>query len=170
MLKPWDGELEIYPVNPGVGKVGNNSPSFIIPLDQNKGSLANFFASQKKAANSNESKQNAIKAEGDVKIKGLKVEQEDDENRETIDAKSSETNAPLPTSSRGIKRGHGEGDDIEAPHDAKTRKISEDHSQSKPSPSTKGRSKSSTTNSTIARSSPKKAEQGTQRITKFFGK
>ena len=34
ILKPYGGELEIYPVSKDVGKVGNNSPSFIIPIDQ----------------------------------------------------------------------------------------------------------------------------------------
>src|ERR1700753_2592398 len=45
LLKPFDGELEIYPVNKDVGKVGNDSPSFIIPIDsaENKRNIANFF-------------------------------------------------------------------------------------------------------------------------------
>ncbi|KAJ6443433.1 arrestin [Purpureocillium lavendulum] len=46
LLKPFDGELEVYPVSKDVGKVGNNSPSFIIPLNskENKSNIANFFA------------------------------------------------------------------------------------------------------------------------------
>lgn len=46
LLKPFHGELEVYPVNKDVGKVGNNSPSFIIPVDskENKSNIANFFA------------------------------------------------------------------------------------------------------------------------------
>jgi putative SOS response-associated peptidase YedK len=45
LLKPWDGELEIYPVGKDVGKVGNDSPSFIVPVDsaENKSNIANFF-------------------------------------------------------------------------------------------------------------------------------
>ncbi|KAM5445539.1 hypothetical protein MaudCBS49596_007445 [Microsporum audouinii] len=44
-LKPYEGELETYPVSKDVGKVGNNSPSFIIPIDskENKSNIANFF-------------------------------------------------------------------------------------------------------------------------------
>ncbi|KAI2625837.1 DUF159-domain-containing protein [Hypoxylon sp. NC1633] len=46
LLKPFDGELEVYPVSKEVGKVGNNSPTFIIPVDskENKSNIANFFA------------------------------------------------------------------------------------------------------------------------------
>jgi hypothetical protein len=45
LLKPWDGELEIYPVSKDVGKVGNDSASFIVPIDSpdNKNNIANFF-------------------------------------------------------------------------------------------------------------------------------
>lgn len=45
-LKPFDGELEVYPVSKDVGKVGNNSPTFIIPISsrENKSNIANFFA------------------------------------------------------------------------------------------------------------------------------
>ncbi len=47
LLKPYGGELEIYPVSKDVGKVGHSSPSFIIPLS-NKGNgrdIAHFFPS-----------------------------------------------------------------------------------------------------------------------------
>lgn len=46
LLKPFEGELEVYSVSKDVGKVGNNSPSFVIPLDskENKSNIANFFA------------------------------------------------------------------------------------------------------------------------------
>ncbi|KAM4065929.1 SOS response associated peptidase (SRAP) domain-containing protein [Hirsutella rhossiliensis] len=54
LLRPFDGALDVYPVSKDVGKVGNNSPSFIIPLDskENKCNIANFFsnAQQKKEA------------------------------------------------------------------------------------------------------------------------
>ncbi|UKZ59835.1 uncharacterized protein TrAtP1_001126 [Trichoderma atroviride] len=35
LLKPFQGELDIYPVNRNVGRVGRSSPSFIVPLIQN---------------------------------------------------------------------------------------------------------------------------------------
>ncbi|KAL7781934.1 hypothetical protein V8C37DRAFT_398076 [Trichoderma ceciliae] len=45
LLKPYGGELEIYPVDKNVGKVGCSSPSFIIPLDDkgNGHDIAHFF-------------------------------------------------------------------------------------------------------------------------------
>ncbi|KPM44650.1 hypothetical protein AK830_g1933 [Neonectria ditissima] len=56
LLKPFDGKLSVYPVTKDVGKVGNNSPSFIIPLDskENKSNIANLFANVSKR---NEAKQ-----------------------------------------------------------------------------------------------------------------
>ncbi|WZH43449.1 DNA-directed rna polymerase iii subunit rpc1 [Fusarium acuminatum] len=46
LLRPWGADLEVYPVSKDVGKVGNNSPTFIIPLDskENKSNIKNFFA------------------------------------------------------------------------------------------------------------------------------
>jgi len=45
LLKPFTGELEFYPVSDDVGKVNNNSPDLIIPLDlkKSKNSITNFF-------------------------------------------------------------------------------------------------------------------------------
>lgn len=64
LLKPFDGDLEVYPVNGEVGKVGRDSPSFVIPLDskENKSNIANFFA--------NSPKKSAIKepSPGDPKV------------------------------------------------------------------------------------------------------
>ncbi|CAG8456655.1 10349_t:CDS:2 [Funneliformis caledonium] len=42
LLKPFAGELEIYPVSDDVGHVKNNSPDLIIPLDSKK-SVIDFF-------------------------------------------------------------------------------------------------------------------------------
>lgn len=62
LLKPYDGELEVYPVCKDVGKVGNNSPSFIIPLDskENKSNIANLFA-------------NALKGQGEPRKESFQV-------------------------------------------------------------------------------------------------
>lgn len=53
LLRPFDGHLDVYPVTKDVGKVGNNSPSFIIPLDskENKSNIANFFANASRQGN-----------------------------------------------------------------------------------------------------------------------
>lgn len=77
MLKPFEGKLEVYPVSKDVGKVGNNSPSFIIPLDskENKSNIANFFA--------NASKQKETKSK-DIKSAPFKstTKKEEDETRD----------------------------------------------------------------------------------------
>ncbi|KAK6500405.1 hypothetical protein TWF481_010749 [Arthrobotrys musiformis] len=47
LLQPFEKRgLECYPVRKEVGKVGNNSPSFIVPLDSedNKSNIKNFFS------------------------------------------------------------------------------------------------------------------------------
>lgn len=50
VLRPSAAELEVYPVSKEVGKVGNDSPSFVIPVAsrENKGNIANFFANARK--------------------------------------------------------------------------------------------------------------------------
>ena len=52
LLRPYDGELDVYPVSKDVGKVGNNSPSFIVPLDskENRSNIANLFANARQKA------------------------------------------------------------------------------------------------------------------------
>ncbi|KAL7913356.1 hypothetical protein GGI35DRAFT_288069 [Trichoderma velutinum] len=47
LLKPYEGDLEVYPVCKDVGKVGRSSPSFIIPLSNegNGRDIARFFPS-----------------------------------------------------------------------------------------------------------------------------
>ncbi|KAM3547179.1 hypothetical protein MY1884_009683 [Beauveria asiatica] len=47
LLQPFAGDVEVYPVSKDVGKVGNNSPTFIRPVysRENKSNIANFFSS-----------------------------------------------------------------------------------------------------------------------------
>jgi putative SOS response-associated peptidase YedK len=108
ILKPYEGELECYPVAKEVGKVGNNSPDFLIPIDskENKGNIANFFANAAAKNEKKEKESKGIHAKADL--------------RETKDDESTEDNAPKPvplveeeeeetktttiSSPRGIKR------------------------------------------------------------------
>jgi putative SOS response-associated peptidase YedK len=173
LLKPFDGELEYYPVNRDVGKVGNSSPSFVIPIDskENKSNIANFFANQKKAAVKPESERAVKRTEEEVLSKGDKIELDADGERGTTDSQASEHNAPLPSSPRGFKREHTSGEDDEDDH--KLRKLSQEPLKSSMSPQKLGRKmKSATSNGT--KSSPKKQTSGpppgSQKITKFFGK
>ncbi len=157
LLKPFEGSLECYPVNKQVGKVGNNSPDFIIPIDstENKKNIANFFGNAQKRKDEKEQKKEIAE-------------------EEAVESRISENNAPLPLPSskeaRGRKREH-EGEDEPA---AKQQKLSTSPAESPlPVKSTTGKKpRSATSNEAVAlkSSSTKKTEAGTQRITNFFVK
>lgn len=176
LLKPYEGELEIYPVNKDVGKVGNNSPSFIVPLNSaaNKSNIANFFGNQKKIAKEAEAKKTFTKAKDDIKSEGLKTEREPEESRETTQKETTESNAPLPARPRGIKREHSvESDDGSSSSPKKSPlKASLFNRPTKLSPVKPAKKmKSATSNGSAGKAaSPSKGAQGTQKITKFFGK
>ena len=99
MLKPYDGELDCYPVDKGVGKVGNNSPSFVIPVDskENKKNIANFFGNQQATAKDVVAKNEVAKKEQEVKAEGKDIKRDPEEDRDsTTKAENTEDNAPLP--------------------------------------------------------------------------
>lgn len=125
MLKPYKGELECFPVDKAVGKVGNNSPSFVVPIDskENKKNIANFFGTQKATAKDVAVKNAAVEKEKEVEKDGAPVKKEPDENRVTdTRLESTEDNAPLPrpkdepvvdSREQGIKRKFSEVADQE---------------------------------------------------------
>lgn len=84
LLRPFEGELDCYPVDNAVGKVGNNSPSFVIPVDskENKKNIANFFGKQKEKAENNPRHEKTISHEG--------------KDMDTSRLEETEGNAPLP--------------------------------------------------------------------------
>ena len=187
LLKPYEGELECYPVSKEVGKVGNNSPSFVVPINssENKNNIANFFGNQRKVAKGKEEAKAIGKTESDLDSKGLKVEHDVNETRGTTRRlEGTEDNAPLPApekaSGRGIKRerseGFDDGDTADGAPPAKQR-ISASFpgrvgasSQKSPSKATK-KTRSATSNSSAAKSSPRKgAGDGSRKITSFFSK
>jgi putative SOS response-associated peptidase YedK len=180
LLKPFDGELEIYPVNKDVGKVGNESTSFIIPIDssENKRNIANFFSKPgikpSKVDITNEvAEEDHVKKEETAPDPTIKIKAEDvaDEN--------SESNAPLLFSpltnekKRGIKRELSptgvEGDTTDNPTSPKAARLSQLGSPSHPKASRKMHS--ATSNSSLFKSgSPSKKANGSQKITSFFTK
>lgn len=159
LLKPYQGELECYPVDQAVGKVGNNSPSFIVPINskENKKNIANFF-------------NNAA---------AKKTEKEPPEKAQTtVEHDGSENNAPLPaeteptSEARGHKRLH-ETESGDSPMKKAAKISSPPQSEKSPQKAVGTRKpKSATSNKDMAlKTSPaKKVEAGTQRITKFFTK
>jgi putative SOS response-associated peptidase YedK len=188
LLKPYDGELECYPVVKDVGKVGNNSPTFIVPVDSkdNKQNIANFFGGAKKAAKSEEAKKEVVKEEQEVEKKGAKVEHEDDAPKQTVmeEEVNEESNAPVPASpSVGIKREHEKDDDevvkAEEAHSDKKPKMSSPikstASPTKVNSNINKRSRDATSNHTLERAAAKKAgavkaSDGSKKITSFFEK
>ncbi|CAK3750409.1 Hypothetical predicted protein [Lecanosticta acicola] len=94
ILKPYQGELECYPVDKAVGKVGNNSPSFVVPIDskENKKNIANFFGTQRATAKDVAAKNEATKIDEDS---GVGIDSKE-ERQTTTKLENSEGNAPLP--------------------------------------------------------------------------
>lgn len=178
LLKPYNGELECYPVSKEVGKVGNNSPTFIVPVasTENKHNIANFFSNAKKTAQGDETKRTMTANEAAATKRVSGVENPDEEQRATVGHSSTEDNAPLPvpasTSAHpiGSKRLHEAEDD----DDVALAKMSktEAHAPST-APSTKLHSKkafSRSASSNGSKGSPTKLGDGSQRITRFFNK
>lgn len=179
LLKPYDGELEVYPVSKEVGKVGNNSERFIVPVDstENKANIANFFANAKASPKKGTDKEN-----GDVrseKPRNSPIEKELDESRETIDHEGTEDNAPLPVpQSQGNKRDHDEMDDVpkgdKPPRKTLKKEVAspEKRTLAKAQPTGTTRSRDPTTNGTVSNKLAKKdnEDKGTQKITNFFTK
>ncbi|KAL8704432.1 MAG: hypothetical protein Q9201_002390 [Fulgogasparrea decipioides] len=180
LLKPFNGELECYPVSKEVGKVGNNSPAFIVPVasTENKNNIANFFSNAKKGA-VGQDKVNEIKEEEkEVSKKELRVEHDKQEHRGTVEQNYTENNAPMPVPSppsakAGSKRAHAtddEGDDVSPTKAIKLEKGADAPAASMGSPEEKPGKKSRSATSNGTKGSPVKAGDGSQRITNFFNK
>ncbi|KAI0502846.1 hypothetical protein F5B22DRAFT_631775 [Xylaria bambusicola] len=191
LLVPYDGELEVYPVSKDVGKVGNNSPSFIIPIDskENKSNIANFFA---KGAVTKKNSKNLKEERGGVEdipdavikpeqpeieiteTKGFKAEDDVDEADEAkVKSEDIEGNEDTEKVSAGIKReATEESTGEEPPKKLATAALNKNQSAKKNTEQSWGkgarRQKISATSNNSR--SPTKASKsaGTQKITKFF--
>lgn len=179
LLKPFEGELDVYPVSKDVGKVGNNSPSFIIPIDskENKSNIANFFAkgasSVKKGQDSTEGGEKTLKhhhRQPEVEVKKEEGFVAEENSKGFNDTQSTNT-----TTTAGVKREVGDDNDTakEGPPKKKEHKMTTSSAKtttttSSPVKSSSGKPKiSATSNGTKSPKKPK--EPGTQKITKFFG-
>ena len=195
LLKPFEGELDCYPVSKDVGKVGNNSPTFIVPVasTENKNNIANFFSNAKKSTKGEEEKKQVKVEEDKVKEEGFAVQHDKGEARTTVDHTSTEDNAPLPvptseSSKPGLKRKRVSGIEDESTAEslkrvgleiqckeedqdepsAKSLRIESDATSTKsPEKSPRKKRKSATKNGTVQHS-PRKAEEGVQKITNFY--
>jgi hypothetical protein len=190
LLKPYEGELECYPVSKEVGKVGNNSPSFVVPVNsaENKNNIANFFSNQRKAVKVKQEETLMDKTKcglKDASVKGAKIEHDVNETRDTTnDVEGTENNAPLPIpakppptdeDSEGLKRRHGEQEEYGDTADIvpQKRKISATTASPRKSPQKspvkKAKTRSATSNGSAVKGSPTKGD-GSRKITSFFGK
>ena len=195
LLKPFEGELDCYPVSKDVGKVGNNSPTFIVPVasTENKNNIANFFSNAKKSTKGVEEKKAVKAVEGEVKEKGFAVKHERSEARTTVDHTGTEDNAPLPApatepSNLDLKRKHESDDDKDSTAEpvkrigSKGEEESEDpakparkslkteqhvpSSTKSPEKTPNSKRRSATKNGTV-KDSPTKSD-GSQKITNFY--
>ena len=143
MLKPYEGELECYPVSKEVGKVGNNSPDFIVPVNSkdNKSNIANFFSNAQKKEKPNDVSNVSPKKETVIKSGNI--------NDQAI-------------TERGIKR---ENDSPSTDENNKKQKM--DQSTIPPTPP-KRKTRSATHNTPNKKSATTKPADGSQRITNFF--
>ncbi|TQN72009.1 putative peptidase [Colletotrichum shisoi] len=151
LLKPFDGELDCYPVSKEVGKVGNNSPSFIIPVasKENKSNIANFFAK----ASAKQKPKEESGAEPVVETI-VEVEHSKEEKKQPVPDIIAEAAADTDgqATKAGIKREAAESNLDEEP----ARKLPPKTRQSRTSATSNGSK------------SPVKPKDGTQKITKFF--
>ena len=194
LLRPFNGELECYPVDQAVGKVGNNSPSFIIPVAsaENKKNIANFFSNARRKAEGPITKQELKKEEHETKFWGTEVEHDKTEQRQTVNEDAADSNAPLPVppspthDPRGTKRSHEtsteENDNTASSKVAKVirKQVSasendaavKHEAQAPPAASPEGKPSRKTRSAirNIARDGPTKTSNGSQRITNFFNK
>lgn len=87
LLKPYEGQLDCYPVKKEVGKVGTNSPDYIIPIDstENKSNIANFFHKQASISHSSAKLKAEEQIKQDATESGIRAE----------DNKMEENNAPM---------------------------------------------------------------------------
>ncbi|KAK1989774.1 DUF159-domain-containing protein, partial [Colletotrichum falcatum] len=158
LLKPFDGDLECYAVSKEVGKVGNNSPSFIIPVasKENKSNIANFFVNP-----SSKRKVTGPEAEPTVETRvGLEEQSQNGGKNQPLSgvvaakaAKDADGQVKA-----GIKR--------EAPNVTGADEQPAKRTALGASPSKTRQSKISATSN--GSKSPVKQKDGTQKITKFF--
>ena len=151
ILKPYEGELECYPVAKEVGKVGNNSPDFIVPVNskENKSNIANFFVNANKTA---DDPVDTAAPTPKSKIVSLESNMKDEQGEEP--------------SVHGVKREH-------VP-DTPTMDEGHKKRKSQQAPVTplrqNAKMRSATHNSPTKKSIPAKPTNGSQRITNFFKK
>jgi putative SOS response-associated peptidase YedK len=161
VLRPFEGELEVYPVTKEVGKVGNNSPSFIIPVasKENKGNIANFFA--KGAAG-----KKGGKVEGEVEVEKEESGKTEVKTVEEVERTADDGGMGTPPK-KGVKR-EADASPVKEEPPAKKGALAKQASPVKEKPPPRGKI-SATSNASRSPAKAKAKAAGSQKITKFFG-
>ncbi|KAG5955146.1 hypothetical protein E4U58_007246 [Claviceps cyperi] len=112
LLRPFEGELEVYPVSKDVGKVGNNSSSFLVPLNskENKNNIANFFQAKAEGKQSlqqfiEQTESKTGSQEGAQKEAGKEsqsTKKEDEKHADAAELPKSDTKRKLPLETGGL--------------------------------------------------------------------
>ena len=170
LLKPFpDDLLECYPVSKDVGKVGNNSPAFIVPVasTQNKHNIANFFSNAEKSAKGDTEKKQLKEERIDIKENGPVVQPEQGEERATVQQSSTEDNAPLPVPAdkRSPKRKR-EPSDADEPAAKVLKSENQAFLATSPDKMSSKKTRSATNNGTLKGREVKTG--GSQKITNFY--
>ncbi|KAK4249769.1 embryonic stem cell-specific 5-hydroxymethylcytosine-binding protein [Corynascus novoguineensis] len=162
LLRPFEGELEVYPVSKEVGKVGNNSPNFVIPVAsrENKANIANFFA---KGAE----KGKKAKTEIEVEVKKENQDGEETETKKLEELEKSADDGGMGTPRKGTKR-EADLSPREGEPSPKKGLFAKSASPAKGKPQTRAKI-SATSNAPRSPAKVKGKADGSQKITKFFG-
>jgi putative SOS response-associated peptidase YedK len=180
LLRPFEGELEVYPVSKEVGKVGNNSPSFVIPVAsrENKSNIANFFA---RGAAAKKKEGGTVKPEVEVEVQkegadGSETKTETETETETVEelARTADDGGMMsmtPSKKASKREASSPPAKGEQPPAKKKADLSSASSPVQEKRQTRSSKISATSN---APRSPVKAKAaakaaGSQKITKFFG-
>lgn len=178
LLKPFAGELDVYPVPRDVGKVGNDSPEFMLPISESKQNIARFFGRQA-------AKQDAAQKEEPVQDDEKHVDEKPAGDDDVLNTDEQPAHDHEEQQQKGTKRAHPSSPVSSTPSKIPRHEPSPSPSKttpSKPSSQSKSPTKSSSTRSATRNtqsSSPasKKAKgnataagDGSLRITNFFGK
>ncbi|KAL2115459.1 hypothetical protein VTJ04DRAFT_9714 [Mycothermus thermophilus] len=174
LLRPFEGELEVYPVSKDVGKVGNESPSFVIPVAsrENKGNIANFFAAAAEKKKQ-QMKEGSLAEDGKAKPQDRTATEVKEEEAEEESLKKESHHDEEQEQQKGAKRAASPSLLPGTPVKKKPVKGEDAASPVKPK-ATPVKAKISATKNQPKKTSPVKAKaqqekaKGSQKITRFF--
>jgi putative SOS response-associated peptidase YedK len=168
LLRPWGGELEVYQVSKEVGKVGNNSKSFVVPVGEGKGSIEQWFGKKK-----GEKAKEKDEVKNEVEIKNEEGETKTMEVDEL--AKTADDGGLGEPQGAGVKREAPSSPGGEPPKKkmeltSSPVKTTSPFKTTSPAKKPQGRGKiSATSNAGRSPAKNKGKADGNQKITKFFG-